>query len=168
MAAHSSGHPSLITRINVVPIIDVALVLVIILLVTAPIITVSELPVNLPAAHSRGAEDERNLSITLGPNGELAIDRETVSRSDFSEVLRARLAEPENEDVLVVVRADTGAPYTRVGDILEEARSAGATRLAIATRQEASGRTHPRSAVPVHAGAGQTAPRPEPGSEAGR
>jgi biopolymer transport protein ExbD len=134
MAGHLSGS-SLITKVNVVPIIDVALVLVIILLVTAPMITVSDLPVNLPQARSRGAEDERNLSITLGPDGQLAIDRDTVGSRDFQQVLRDRLARPENANVLVVVRADTGAPYTRVGQVLEDARAAGATRLAIATRQ---------------------------------
>ena len=45
-----------ITRVNVTPIIDVALVLVIILLVTAPMLSVADLPVNLPAAHTREAE----------------------------------------------------------------------------------------------------------------
>ena len=135
MAGHGSDPTSLITRINVTPIIDVALVLVIILLVTAPIITVSELPVNLPEARSRGAEDERNLSISLGVHGELAVDPEPVERKDLQRVLRERLSRPENADVLVVVRADAGAPYSLVGEILAEAQSAGATRLAIATRQ---------------------------------
>ena len=126
---------TLITKVNVVPIIDVCLVLVIILLVTAPMITMSELPVNLPAARSRSADDERNLSITLGSNGELAIDRDNIPAGDFERVLRERLALPENADVLVVVRADSGAAYTQVGEILAQARAAGAGRLAIATRQ---------------------------------
>ena len=46
-----------------------ALVLVIILLVTAPIIVVPGMPVNLSVAESRGAEDERHLSIRLGNDG---------------------------------------------------------------------------------------------------
>ena len=145
MAGNMPDSSSLITKINVTPIIDVALVLVIILLVTAPLITVSDLPVDLPQARSRGAEDERNLSITLGPNGELAIDRDTVEARNFGRVLRAQLALPENADALVVVRADAAAPYTRVGEILEEARSAGAQRLAIATRQATKTRTSPIS-----------------------
>ena len=47
-------------KINVTPIIDVALVLVIILLVTAPILSVADLDIQLPTAHTRGAEDERS------------------------------------------------------------------------------------------------------------
>lgn len=129
---------TLITKVNVVPIIDVSLVLVIILLITAPMITTSDHPVNLPAARSRAVEDERNLSITLAATGQLAIDRDDVADVELDRVLRERLALPENAGVLVVVRADSGAPYTRVGEILERARSAGATRLAIATRQETS------------------------------
>jgi biopolymer transport protein TolR len=137
MAGNAPMSSSIINKVNVTPIIDVALVLVIILLVTAPMMTVSDMPVTLPEAHSRGAEDERNLSITLGPNGELAIDRDTVAAQDFGRTLREQLAKPENAEVLVVVRADAGAQYTRVGEILEEARAAGAQRLAIATRQAA-------------------------------
>jgi biopolymer transport protein TolR len=135
MAAGNHGSTELITKVNVTPIIDVALVLVIILLVTAPMIMVPDMPVNLPVAESRGAEDERNLSITLGSDGSLAIDREAVAPRDLERRLREHLAEPGNADMLVVVRADAGAPYTRVGEVLTAARSAGATHLAIATRQ---------------------------------
>ena len=125
----------IITKVNVTPIIDVALVLVIILLVTAPMHTVADMQVNLPAARSRGADEDRNVSITLGTHGELAVDRQVVTAATLRPVLSARLAQPGNEDVVVVVRADTGAPYTSVGHLLEEARAAGAHRLAIATSQ---------------------------------
>ena len=135
MIAGSRNSAPLITKVNVTPIIDVALVLVIILLVTAPMLTAPDLPVQLPQAHSRGADDERNLSITLGVHGELAIDRDSVSAGELAGALRRRLAEPGNSGILVVVRADAGAPYTRVGELLEEARAAGAQRLAIATRE---------------------------------
>jgi biopolymer transport protein TolR len=131
-----SPHPEPITRINVTPIIDVALVLVIILLVTAPMLSVADLPVDLPRARSRDAEDERNVSVTLGANGELAVDQQRIASQDLRTVLSARLSEPGNADVLVVVRADSGAPHAEVRALLNEARAAGATRLAIATRQD--------------------------------
>jgi biopolymer transport protein TolR len=126
-----------ITKVNVTPIIDVALVLVIILLVTAPLLSVADLPVNLPQAQTRESEDERNLSITLSSRGELALDDHIVSRSDLPSALRARLEQKDNENVLVVVRADMDASYGTVKEILEEARDAGARRIAIATRQGA-------------------------------
>ena len=126
----------LITRINVTPIIDVALVLVIILLVTAPMLSVADLPVNLPQAHTREAEDERNVSVTLSAGGHVAVDDEVVDRSRLRSRLAERLSQPGNEGVLVVVRADSGAPYSAVRDLLSDARAAGAKRLAIATRQQ--------------------------------
>jgi biopolymer transport protein ExbD len=129
------GYQVPITKINVTPIIDVALVLVIILLVTAPLLPSSDLPVDLPQARTREAEDERNVSITLSMSGTVAIDEDIVPREELVASLRARLARSGNKDVLVVVRAESAAPYAAVRQILAEARDAGAVRLAIATRQ---------------------------------
>ena len=127
---------TLITKVNVTPIIDVALVLVIILLVTAPMLAVSDLPVNLPQAQTRESEDERNLSITLSSAGELALDETRVERQALTAAVRERLAQKGNENVLVGVRADADAPYSVVRELLNDARAAGARRLAIATRQK--------------------------------
>src|SRR5438552_18291280 len=93
-------HP--ITRVNVTPIIDVALVLVIILLVTAPMLSAVELPVDLPQARTREAENQRNVSITLGTDGRLALDGRDVAPATLRSRLAAKLAEPGNGDVLVV------------------------------------------------------------------
>jgi len=130
------GYHLPITKVNVVPIIDVSLVLVIILLVTAPLMSVADLPVDLPQARSRDSEDERNISITLSSTGALAVDDEVVTTDRLPAVLQTHLAKAGDKDVLVVVRADSGAPYTEVQKLLEEARDAGATHLAIATRQK--------------------------------
>jgi biopolymer transport protein TolR len=123
-----------ITRLNLTPIIDVALVLVIILLVTAPMLSVADLPVDLPAARTRGLESERNVSITLDLAGDVAIDELVVERGALTAALTERLA-TENSDVLVVIRADAGLPYSAIRSALEDARAAGAKRLAVATRQ---------------------------------
>ena len=131
----------MITRPNMTPLIDVALVLVIIMLVTAPMLSVADLPVNLPQAATREAENERNVSITLGADGRLAVDEQVVAVDALVVTLQKRLAEPGNRDVLVVVRADSGAPYASVKRLLEQARAAGATRLAIATRQRVEARS---------------------------
>lgn len=129
-----------ITKVNVTPIIDVALVLVIILMVTAPMLSVADLPVQLPAARTREAEDERNVSITIGSDGSVAVDDERIAPDALTAALTRRLAEPGNQDVVVVVRADTNIPYASLRDVLDQARAAGATRLAIATRQKTEDR----------------------------
>ncbi|HKQ19823.1 MAG TPA: biopolymer transporter ExbD [Candidatus Eisenbacteria bacterium] len=132
----SGERHGLIAKINVVPLIDVCLVLVIILLVTAPMMVQSDLPVDLPQARTREAEDERNVSITLSSGGDLAVDDVRVSRELLGATLQARLAEKGNENVLVVVRADSNAPYVAIRELLDQARTAGAARIAIATRQK--------------------------------
>ncbi len=127
----------MMTKINVTPIIDVALVLVIILLVTAPMLTVADLEVDLPAAHSRDVEDQGFISITLSTSGEIAIDELMVSGVDqIRSVLVSRIAEQESDKAMVVVRADAGLPHALVRRVLEEARLGGATQLGIATRQK--------------------------------
>ena len=128
-----------LTRINVMPIIDVALVLVVILLITAPIMTVRDLDLDLPAAETRGAEDELRVNITLGESGELALDEDLITLEQLTSALEARLVELDRDDVLVVVRADSHASYKTVSQILKKARAAGANRLAIATRQGQEG-----------------------------
>ncbi len=124
-----------IARINVTPIIDVALVLVIILLITAPMIAASDLDVDLPQARSRSIEDEVRVSITVDKDGRIAVDENLIEWSSLGGVLRKRMDAAESDNILVVVRADAGTSYTVVHDVLKRARSAGARRIAIATRQ---------------------------------
>lgn len=122
------------TKINVIPIIDVSLVLVVILLITAPVLTVPDLGVTLPPAKTQGAEDDLRVSVTLGRQGELAVDDKRVSADAFGPMLRGRIAETR-KDVLVVVRADADVPYEKVASVLKLTKEAGAQRIAIATRQ---------------------------------
>ena len=122
-----------ISGINVTPIIDVALVLVIILLITAPVMTISDLDINLPEAHTRGAEQDNRLNITLAESGELSLDRELILPEELPATLAARLSMENPDDLLVVVRADGNITHEVVQEILDTARQAGASRLAIAT-----------------------------------
>jgi biopolymer transport protein TolR len=128
-----------VARINVTPIIDVALVLVIILLITAPMITALSMEIDLPQARTRSIEDEVRLSITLGRAGELAVDDELVAPGDLLRVLVKRISEASNENILVIVRADATTPHGTVKQIINDARSAGAKRIAVATRQRGNG-----------------------------
>ncbi len=130
----------MMTRINVTPIIDVALVLVIILLITAPMLSVADLEVELPAAHSRDVEDQGFISITLSNSGEIAVDEQVLSGVDqVQSALRSRIAQQKGDKAMVVIRADASLPHALVRHVLEEARLGGATQLGIATRQKGGG-----------------------------
>jgi len=127
-------------KINLTPIIDVALVLVIILLITAPLVSAIDMDVSLPLALTRGAEDEARISLTLGKQGELAVDDKVIPFESLRTYLASELAK-KNKDILVVIRADEGTPYEMVRQMLSEASAAGATRLSIATRQKPKGQS---------------------------
>jgi len=122
-----------ILGINVTPIIDVALVLVIILMITTPIMTISDLAVNLPEAHVRSAEEGDRVNITVNPAGDVAVDKVMVAREDLAGTLATLLQADGMSNLMVVVRADGAVNHKMVRGVLKDAREAGARRLAIAT-----------------------------------
>ncbi len=124
-------------KIVVINIIDVALVLVVILLFMSPMLTVPDQAVTLPTAEARGSEDNEAISVTIGLAGEISVnDQRLQSLETLQPVLKARLAERPEQQRLVVVRADARLSHARVREIMEEARAAGAARLAVAVRQK--------------------------------
>ena len=126
----------LLDRINVTPIIDVALVLVIILLVTAPMLAVADIDVDLPGARSRGEEDQPDICVTVGASGEIAVDEAILSPGEsLAAALAGRLPAEDREDRLVVVRADAELDHAAVRGIIDDLRRGGAVRIAVAVRQ---------------------------------
>ena len=128
-----------VARINVTPIIDVALVLVIILLITAPMITALSMEIDLPQARTRSIEDEVRISITLGRDGEVAVDEELVPREIMLPMVAERLSGARDKNVLLIVRADATTPHGTVKQVIQDLRTAGAKRIAVATRQRGNG-----------------------------
>lgn len=141
MKQRQSSSPPPLAKINVTPIIDVALVLVIILLVTAPMLSLSDLPVELPGAHARDLERPDFISLTLAADGRLALDDADLGLVDSGGLeqvaprLRERLAARRDRDRLVVVRADASLSHGAVRRLLDAARAGGAGNLGIATSQ---------------------------------
>jgi biopolymer transport protein TolR len=134
---------STIAKVNVTPIIDVALVLVIILMITAPMIAVSNVDVKLPEAHTRNLEGHDRISVTLGAKGELAVDDTNIQASVLQATIASRLA--DHKDAIVVIRADKSVAYGSVRQIVEAARAAGATRIAVGTQQRGNAETGVKS-----------------------
>ncbi|HXS10001.1 MAG TPA: biopolymer transporter ExbD [Candidatus Krumholzibacteria bacterium] len=122
-----------IAKVNVTPIIDVALVLVIILMITAPMIAVSNVDVKLPEALTRNLEGHDRVSVTLGAKGELAVDDTDITLPALATTLASHLE--GHKDAIVVIRADQSVAYSAVRQIVEAARAAGAARIAVGTTQ---------------------------------
>jgi len=121
-------------RINVTPIIDVALVLVIILLITAPMLSVTDATLDLPSSRSQAGAPDTRIFLTLARDGKVGLDDRVVPRALLHRELSAKLKEHKDENTLVVIRADRTAQHAEVRELLDVARDAGAPRIAVATR----------------------------------
>jgi biopolymer transport protein ExbD len=137
-------------KVNVVPIIDVALVLVVILLITAPVLTARDMGITLPQARTKSPSDDLKVSITVGKDGQIAVDEDIVPPGGLVAAVGRRIADTK-EEVLVVVRADASMPYATVAEVIRDARAAGAKRLAIAAQPDFKPLPHTQSSEPFHA-----------------
>ena len=122
-----------IAGINIAPIINVAIILVLILIITAPILSIPNIPVSLPRAVTIEAK-ERNITISYAKDGRIAINTQVVSWKDLVPNLKYRLK--EDSKALVIIRADRDIPYGEIEKIFDiVVKEAGAKRIAVATEQ---------------------------------
>jgi biopolymer transport protein TolR len=127
-------------EINVVPYVDVMLVLLVIFMVTAPLITPSviELPTVGKASQPRVVPlevfiraDEGLVVRTRDGNGRI-VDESSVSRSDLAKVLKS--ARGKNEELAVLVGGDKNARYETVLQVMDELRKQGIQRVGLQVR----------------------------------
>ena len=122
-----------ISGVNIVPVIDLCLVLLIILMVTSPMLETADLPVKLPQAMTMDSK-ERNIAVTLSPDGRLAINTTVVGEDEFIPELRKLLkADP---DIMVILRVDRSASYLTLTELIERTKKAGARSVSIGTEQK--------------------------------
>jgi biopolymer transport protein TolR len=131
MSSLLSEEPT-ISGVNVVPVIDLCLVLLIVLMVTSPMLDTADLPVKLPAALTIESK-ERNISVTYSPDGRLAINSEIIDAAQFPAILRSKLIEEKN--ILVILRVDKAASYATLTDLIAQCKAAGASNISIGTEQ---------------------------------
>ncbi|MBI3552049.1 MAG: biopolymer transporter ExbD [Elusimicrobia bacterium] len=125
----------IVAGINVTPLVDVCLVLVIIFMVTAPLMSDPVIKVTLPKAHAEKGEEADKLTLTLGKDGQVALDytiyKDMVMLEDD---LKVKLAQSQSK--VVILRADEDALHGRLTDLMAKAKDAGAQSLTIATEQK--------------------------------
>jgi biopolymer transport protein ExbD len=122
-----------IAGVNIVPIIDVTLVLLVILLLMSPIINLPNLAVNLPEAMTKETKDQ-NITLSLGADGQMSIDSDIVTADKLAYTLKTRLQ--GRKDAVVIVRADKSLPYGVVENFIRMVNNhVGSRAIAIATQQ---------------------------------
>lgn len=126
-----------ISGVNIVPVIDLCLVLLVILLVVSPMLDNPPVKVKLPEAVTK-TEKENNISVTLAPDGSLAVNTDNVPRAQLKEVVRVLLLE-QGKDTVVVIRSDRDVLYGELTDLLKTLKEAGAQRISLGTEPPAPG-----------------------------
>lgn len=122
-----------IADINVTPLVDVMLVLVVILILTAPLLA-SSIPLELPRAEGAGqAEGSRSLTLVVDRAGQTYLNDEALSLDALS--ARLRSAGQSNADTEIQLRADAAVPYGTVARVMGLAHQAGLSRIAFITER---------------------------------
>lgn len=120
----------LISGINVTPLVDVTLVLLIIFMVTAKVIVSQGMPMDLPKAAS-GKELQQVFAVELAADGKTRVDSEIVpSDEDVSRLAQA--AKAKTPDLRAVIRADKKVEHGRVIHVLDLLNRAGVSKIAFA------------------------------------
>lgn len=132
MDASSQRDATTISQINVTPLVDVMLVLLVIFMVTAPIIQ-QGVQVNLPQAKTSAIPGtEEYLIVTVAKNGNLYLNDNAMSLKELGDKLRA--IKKLQADKQVYLRADQDVRYGTVMKAIAEIKQAGIERLGMVTR----------------------------------
>jgi len=120
----------MIAGINVTPLVDVTLVLLIIFMVTARIIVSQGMPMDLPKAAS-GEAMQQVFSVELSADGKTRVDSQNVANDEAITPL-AKAAKAKTSDLRAVVRADTKLEYGRVIHVIDLLKRVGVAKIAFA------------------------------------
>jgi biopolymer transport protein TolR len=126
-----NNESKLLADINVTPLVDVVLVLLIIFMVTAPMLQMG-IDVNLPRVKSKSIDvTEEKLILTINSGKEIYINKNKTSITDLGAKLESIFANRIDREVFM--RADKNVPYGFVVEVMSEVRRAGVDRLGMIT-----------------------------------
>jgi biopolymer transport protein ExbD len=125
-------------EINLTPLIDVLLVILIFLMITTTYSKFAELQINLPTADAQKQQERPNeINITVNAGGQYTINRKPVVFHDVNTLAdEMRRAAGELKDPVVVISADSNATHQSVISIMEAARLAGYGHISFATQTQ--------------------------------
>jgi len=136
MAARVSHDDEIRAEINVTPLVDVVLVLLVILLLVAPMLD-EQVPVELPiAAHADTREAVTTATLAIAADGSVSFEGAPLPSADLAARLRTLYAERPEKTVMLA--ADRRLGYARVVEVMDACREAGIERIGVVTAPESS------------------------------
>jgi biopolymer transport protein TolR len=132
MKVHLGSHKKkrLITEMNMVPFIDVVLVLLIIVMILSPFIAQSQIPVSLPRAAGQPGEDDTPLKVKITKDGDYYVGDQRVLRNALSEKLTQAVARHNSRAVLI--EADRDVSFKNVVLALDAAQKLKSVKVGVA------------------------------------
>jgi biopolymer transport protein ExbD len=121
-----------ITEINIIPVIDISLVLLVILFVTAPLLSYPSYPVDLPRSRAKESR-EKTVAVTYTKKDRMAVASVDVEWADLEGAVASELE--RKPGAVVVLRVDREVPYRVVQRLILAAKRAGAKNVALATEK---------------------------------
>jgi len=127
--------PDIPPQINIVPMIDVIFAILTFFIISTLYLTRSEgLSVNLPSASTAKTQPSTKTTVTIKPDGELALNRKPIKLEALEQAVRA-LVEP-NSELIVVINADEKVEHGRVVSVMDRLRRIKGAKLAIAAQRQ--------------------------------
>lgn len=123
-------------EINLIPMIDVLLVIIIFLMLTTTYAKFSGIEINLPTAEaSKPPEQPNEIDVAVTASGQVLVNKSPLSTSDVTSIANAlRRAAGERQDPVIVINADAKATHQSVVDVMQAAQTAGYPHISFATQ----------------------------------
>jgi biopolymer transport protein ExbD len=134
IASGGNGEDDLISGINITPLVDIVLVLLIIFMVTATYIVREAIEVDLPRAAHGGEATGTTLAVVVTRDGTIYLDG--VRRSDQELSVRTREAVAKDRDTRAIISADRASLHGAVVHVIDVVKGAGVSRFAINIEKE--------------------------------
>ncbi len=131
------GHFHIQADINMIPLIDVALVLLIIFMVISPILVESQLRVTLPKVTSAGKAEETPLKVEIAANGQLAFNGKIVTQEALREEFKRSL--PPGHNASLLIQADKDTNFQSVVFVMDLAKQFKVEKLGVAVLPQMGG-----------------------------
>ncbi|MDR7092315.1 ExbD/TolR family protein [Hydrogenophaga laconesensis] len=127
-------------EINLIPFIDILLVVLIFLVLTTTYSKFTELKVNLPVADAQAPkQNPREVIVAVGSDGRYSINRQLIEGASVESLTRVLSdAAQDNRETVIVISADAAATHQSVINVMDAARRAGLVQITFATQQAGS------------------------------
>lgn len=122
-----------LSEINMIPLIDVSLVILIIFMIITPQMLVNTIKVKLPKSTSTEQAEPRNIVVTLDPAGAIYVNNEPVQLEALSAKVKGLMASKPDS---AVVYSDKSIPISTVVDVIDQVKAGGMTNISITTEQK--------------------------------